>query len=215
MKKLLALLIVLFVCGCANIVAIKNESDSTALRHEKSEVKLLTEAEFMDRVSRSATLIYEGMQAIRDAAYQYATDNNGNFPSGSFKVLKALLLDGGYLKTWPPVPPFAYTDPVQYELMYKAGYADMDGLGGPDDVIYAQDLKIEVCEEFIQRYSSVGPGDIIYDYEANGKRFPGEVLGRHMIIYAISWSNVDISDYCDIEWVVHYNVPPPPKPGRK
>jgi len=215
MKKLLLLLIVLFVSGCANIVAVKNESDLTALRHENSEVELLTEAEFMSRVSRSATLIYEGMVAISDAAKLYALENNGKLPPGGRKAVRSLLLDGGYLKTWPTIPPFAFTDPVEYEFRYKNGFADLDGLGEADDLIYAQDLKIEVCEDFLHRYSSAGSGDVIYDYEANGGKYPGEVFGRHVKIYAITWSDLNISEYCDIEWVMQYNVPPPSKPGRK
>ena len=91
----------------------------------------------------------------------------------------------------------------------------MDGIGADDDVMYAQYLKIEVCNKFIRRYSSAGPEDVIYDYEAHRERYPGEVFGRHMKIYAITWSNINISEYCDIEWVMQYNIPPSPKPGRK
>jgi hypothetical protein len=204
MKKLLYLLIVLSVCGCANPALLR---ESPALLHESSESSLLTEEEFMERVSQSVTLIYEGIKAIFDAANLYAIDNNGNLPTGNENEVKSLLLGGGYLKTWSDVPPFAFTDPVQYGFNYAIGYDNMDGLGESDDVIFAQDLKVEVCEEFIRRYSSVGPDDIIYDYEANGKKYPGETLGRHIKIYAINWSMEDSPEYCDIEWVMRYNVP--------
>ena len=209
-KKLFFLLIVLFVSGCSS-TALK----STGLRHESSEDRLLTKQEFMERASKSATFIYEGLRAINDAANLYAIDNNGSLPSGNTKLVESLLLDGGYLKTWPVIPAFAFTDPVQYDLRYSNGYANMDGLGEADDVIYAQDLKIEVCEEFIRHYSSVGPGEIIHDYEAYGNKYPGEVLGRHVEIYAITWSMARSPDYCDIEWVMQYNVPPPPRPGSQ
>lgn len=205
MKKFLLLLVVLHLQGCANINTAKKGVDPTALQHENSEDRLLTEAEFMDRVSRSATLIYEGLVAISGAAYTYAIENNGDLPPGAFQAVKSLLLDGGYLKTWPPIPPFAFTDPVEYEFRYKNGFDDLDGLGALDDVIYAQDLKIEVCEDFIRRYPDSGVGDAIFDFEANGMRYPAAIFGRHIKVYAIKWTQVKHLEYCDIEWVVKYN----------
>ena len=210
MKKLLVLLIVLFVFGCANVAPKDAE-----LRHESSEQALLTEAEFMDRVSQSATMIYEGMRAIIDSVQLYTVDNDGNLPTGSPLEVKALLLDGGYLHEWPAVPPFAFTDPDSLEFKYALGYDDMDGLGEMDDVIFLQDLKVEVCEEFFRLYPGDMPGDVIFDYEANGNKYPGDVFGRHVKVYAITWSTTDPIEYCDIEWVMQYNVPASPKPGRK
>ena len=93
-------------------------------------------------------------------------------------------------------------------------FLDMDGLGEMDDVIFLQDLKVEVCEEFFRLYPGDMPGDVIFDYEANGKRYPGDVFGRHVKVYAITWSTTDPIEYCDIEWVMQYNVPASPKPGR-
>ena len=165
----------------------------------------MSKQEFMDKVAQAATLIYEGMRTINDAVAQYVKDNDGKLPGDSVSKARELLQDGGYIDEWPTIPPFAFTDPVQYELKYTPGYADMDGIGASDDVIFAQDLKIEVCEEFIRRYSSAGPEDIIHDYEANRRRYPGEVFGRHMKIYAIKWSGEDYIGYCDIEWVMQYN----------
>jgi hypothetical protein len=212
MEKLLFLLIVLSVCGCASSALLQ---ESPALLHESSESSLLTEEAFMERVSQSVTQIYEGLRAISDAAKLFAIDNDGNLPTGGFSKIRASLLDGGYLNAWPVLPPFAFTDPDDLDLKYSDGYDNMDGLGEMDDVIYAQDLKIEVCEEFVHRYSSDDLGDIIYDYEANGEKYPGEVLGRHVKIYAITWSMDKSPEYCDIEWVMQYNIPPPPQPGRK
>ena len=68
MKKLLLLLIVLFIHGCAGIAP---GSKGTVLLHEASESRLLTEAEFMARASQSADQIYEGMSAINDAVSLY------------------------------------------------------------------------------------------------------------------------------------------------
>ena len=213
MKKLLLLLIVLFSYGCATSVPKTVVQKNNVLRHESAETTLLTEQEFMDRVSKSAVMIYEGMRAINDAAKLYAVDNNGSLPPGLRKDVRALLLDGGYLKEWPIAPAFAFTNPVQYDFIYHNTYDDTDGLGPWDKVLYVQRLKNEVCEEFIRRYSSPGFGDKIYDFEAAGKKYPGEAIGRHIKIYAINWEMETSPDYCDILWVMKYNVPPPPKPG--
>lgn len=200
MRNLLILFVVLVVYGCTSTT-----SQNVVLRHEQDESSLLTEKEFMARISQSATLIYVGLNAISDAAKLYSLDHNGRLPPGNKKKIKPQLLDGGYLKAWPMVPPFAFTDPGQNEFIYVNGYDNMDNIGGHDDVIYVQDLKIEVCEEFNRRYSNSATEDVIYDYEANNDRYPGETIGRHVKIYAISWSRSQRPEYCDIEWVMQYN----------
>ena len=200
MNKFLALLVVLIVQGCA-----ADTLQRTELLHEHDEAKLITEQEFMARVARSATLIYEGLSSISTAAQLYALDHEGRLPSGNSDKVKKLLLEGGYLNAWPVIPPFAFTNPAQDELSYMNRYGNLDNIGELDDVVYAQDLKIEVCEEFSRRYSNSGLEDVIYDYEANEDNFPGETIGRHMKIYAISWSKTKSPDYCDVEWVMRYN----------
>jgi hypothetical protein len=201
MKKLLLLLITLFFYGCAGTLPLHD----TTLLHEQFENGLMSKQEFNDRVTQSATLIYEGMSTINDAASRYALNNSDKLPTGNVKAVRSLLLEGGYLEAWPVIPPFAFTDPVQTDFKYWAGRADMDGIGEMDDWISAPQLKVEVCEDFIRRYSSFGPGDIIHNYEANGEKYPGKVVGRHIKIYAITWSWTESLDYCDIEWVVQYN----------
>jgi hypothetical protein len=217
MKTLLYLLLAVLAYGCAagSPKSTELRHESAELRHESAEKALLTEEKFMARVSKSADMIYEGMHAINDAAKLYAVDNNGSLPPGLRKAVRALLLDGGYLKEWPVVPAFAFAKPVQYDFTYHNSFDDMDGLGPEDDVLHVPQLKNEVCEEFIRRYSSPGFGDMIYDFEAAGKKYPGEALGRHIKIYAINWTMATTPDSCDILWVVKYNVPPPPRPGRK
>ena len=191
---------IMFFFGCANIAL-----QDTALRHEHDEVSLLTKAEFMERASQSAVLGYEGMLAISEAAKQYALDNDGFLPVGGRNAIRSLLMERGYIKTWPAIPPFAFTDPVQHEFRYSGRYDDMDGKGAYDAVIFARDLKIEVCEEFIRRYSSFGPDDVIHEYEDNGQKAPGELIGRHIKIFAISWDKYFSPYYCDINWVMQYN----------
>jgi hypothetical protein len=199
-KKIILFSVSMFIFGCANMAL-----QGTTLRHEQDESSLLTKAVFMDRASQSATVIYEGMLAISEAANQYAIDNDGNLPSGGFDGARPLLIDGGYLKEWPVVPPFAFADPDPTDLKYSAAFADMDGIGAKDAVVYAHDLKIEVCEEFIKRYSSFGPGDVIHDYEANRRKAPGEMFGRHMKVYAMTWESMNVESYCDALWIIQYN----------
>jgi hypothetical protein len=215
MKTLLYLLLAVLAYGCAagSPKSTELRHESGELRHESAENALLTEEKFMDRASKSAAMIYEGLRAINDAAKLYAVDNNDSLPPGTQDVVRALLLDGGYLKEWPVAPAFAFANPVQNDFIYHNTYDDTDGLGPKDKVLYVRGLKNEVCEKFIRRYSSPGFGDKIYDFEAAGKKYPGETLGRHIKIYAVNWSMATSPDYCDILWVVKYNVPPPPKPG--
>jgi hypothetical protein len=215
MKKLLLLLIVLFVHGCASTAPENNELNSSALSHETSESVLLTEAEFMDRVSQSADLIYEGLRTISDATTQYLADSNISRPSKDGKAVRSLLLDGGYLKEWPVVPPFAFTDPVQYDFTYYRGFDDVDGLGALDDVISVLKVKNEVCQVFVRRYASPGFGDTIYDFEAAGKKYPGETIGGHIKVYAVNWLKDEL-DHCEILWVMDYTgftvkIPPFPR----
>lgn len=200
MRKLLILFVTLMVYGCTSMT-----SQNPVLRHEQDESRLLTAEEFMARVSQSVSIIYDGMNAISEAAERYALDHDGRLPPGNMKTIKSQFLDGGYLKAWPEVPPFAFADPVQYEFNYVNGYDNLDNIGAHDDVIFVPDLKVEVCEEFIRRYSTSGMQDVIYDYEANNDRYPGETIGRHVKIYAITWARSEKPDYCDIEWVMQYN----------
>jgi hypothetical protein len=215
MKKRLLLLSVLFICGCTSITPESKGLNVTTLLHETSESALLTEEEFMDRVSRSADIIYEGMNVISDATNQFYIDNNGLLPPAR-KSLRDLLLDGGYLEEWPVAPPFAFFDRRQGHFRFFRGYADVDGVGKLDDVITVIELKNEVCQVFTRRYASPGFRDTIYDFEVAGNKYPAEKLGGHIKVYAVRWFTDDV-DHCDILWVMDYtDIPekilPFPKP---
>lgn len=211
MKNILFLLIVLFAYGCASIAPESNEPKITALRHETSESALITEAEFMDRVSQSADLIYEGLRVVNDAAIRYVIDLNASGPGVGDNALRTKLLDEGYLKEWPVVPPFAFTDPVQGDFRYFSGYANVDGLDGVDDVFTVRDLKTEVCQVFVRRYASPGFRDTIHDFEAAGGKYPTEISGQHITIYAVDWFSGE-RGLCDILWVMKYPDPIVKKP---
>lgn len=200
MQKGTLFLIVLLIYGCVGV-----SSQDSSLRHESDEVELLTESEFMERASQVATQIYEGLSAIRDAAEKYAMDHNGQLPQGPDTVVRKTLLDGGYLTDWPAVSLFAFTEPEQRDFYYLNKHDDMDGIGERDDIIYVPNLKLEVCEAFSRRYSSFAPETVVHDFEAEGKRYPGQTVGRHIKVFAISWSRLEDSEECEIEWVVKYN----------
>ena len=208
MKTLLYLLLAVLTFGCAagspKTPAFRQET--AELRHESAESALLTEEEFMDRAAQSATIIYEGLKAVDDAITRYTLDHNGDFPPGGHREVRALLLEQGYLQEWPIVPVFAYTDPVQFDIRYYNNYEDADGDGVEDRIIFARQLKLEVCEEFVRRYASPGFGDKVYDFKEAGKKYPGQTIGKHVKIYAINWSERPFPDTCDIMWVVQYRV---------
>lgn len=201
MKNLLVLWLFLIVYGCASTPAIQEDF---ALQHESNEGRLLTEEEFFARVSKSADLIYEGMSAVRESVNLYANDNDGALPSGSIKAVKNLLLEGGYLEEWPVVPFFAFRDPIQKDIRYYADFADADNNGATEDAIFLEDLKIEVCQEFVRRYASPGFGDEVYDYEAAEEQYPAATIGRHIKIFAVNWSKLNTPDYCSILWFIQY-----------
>ena len=173
--------------------------------HESYERELLTEEEFMTRASRSAAQIYQGLSAISLAAEKYAKDHDGQLPQGVASTVKEKLLEGKYLTAWPVVSLFAFTEPRQRDFNYLNKHDDMDGIGGADDIIFVPNLKFEVCEEFSRRYSSFAPDVIIHDFEAERRRYPGEIVGRDIKIFAISWSRIEDSDECEIQWVMKYN----------
>jgi hypothetical protein len=142
--------------------------------------------------------------AVREAVDLYAKDNGGALPSEEDPDEKKILLEGGYLEEWPLVPTFAFTEPVQKEIRYFDNFADMDDSGAVEDVIIVQNLKTEVCQDFVRRYASPGFGENIYDYEAEGEKYPGQTIGRHVKIFAINWSVSSVRDICDILWVIRY-----------
>jgi hypothetical protein len=218
--KILFLFVFVFVCGCADTALLSSslryeeDESSPLIRHEEDESKLPTKAEFMEKVALSASMIYEGLRAIKDAGERYAIDNDGRLPQGRDSVVRSMLLDGGYLNAWPVVPAFAFTDLHEHnhDFVYSPKLDDMDGSGARDDVILVQDLKLEVCEEFSRSYSDFKPDVIIHDFEAEEK-YPAEVYGRHIKIFAIMYAKSQEPDYCEIEWVVKYNEPPRPRLG--
>ena len=198
------LMIILFSSGCT-LTAVKGPNPSSDLRHEMDEAQLLTEPEFMNRVRQSASIINEGLLRIEQAVTGYAADNGGSLPSGNLDEIKSLLLNGGYLERWPTIPPFAFTDPVEYGYMVSRKYEDLDGKGRHDSVVYIQDLKLEVCEEFGRRYASPGLTNPVHQYISSQQRAPGAIYGRHITKYAILWDEILFPEYCDILWVMQYN----------
>lgn len=198
------LMIILFSSGCT-ITTVRGPNSNSDLRHEMDEAQLLTESEFMSRVRQSASIINEGLLRIEQAVTSYADDNDGSLPSGNLDEIKSLLLNGGYLERWPTIPPFAFTDPVEYEYSVSRKYEDLDGKGRHDSVVFIRDLKLEVCEEFGRRYASPGLTNPVHQYISSQQRAPGAIYGRHVTKYAILWEEINFPEYCDILWVMQYN----------
>lgn len=202
-RKILIILLVGFLGGCAKLSGPSIGQNN--ILHESQESLLLSEVEFINRVQRSANLIYEGLKDIKAAVELYALDHEGTLPDGPYEQVVQKLIDDGYLEKWPEVPLFAFTEPYQREIKYYRNYDDADSNGVQDTILFVQDLKIEVCEEFSRLYASPGLAKDVYDFEANNKRYPGEAIGRDIKIYTIIWSKKTMPDFCDIHWVLKYN----------
>jgi prepilin-type N-terminal cleavage/methylation domain-containing protein len=149
--------------------------------------------------TQTAVKVYNDLVAISGAAELYAIDN-GALPAGNNGQVEALILDGGYLKSWP-VSPSSGGD-----YFYANAMDDMDGGAVADDVIYTNNFSDDVCVEFMSRYAS-GLGTLQsaqWDYEGNTDQYPGAVLGKGANVYGIKWSTADV-DKCEIHMVMSYN----------
>jgi hypothetical protein len=152
-----------------------------------------------------AQRVYKDMQSINNVAQRYIS-KNGDLPADSAGGTRALLFTNAtktFFSTKFPTPPpeIFSTKPMDYQLTPQ--YDRMDAGKIHDTAIAVWGLKDSVCREYNRRFASDKSGPIIYDYEANGKRYPGESIGRQMITYAIKWKTADIDD-CEINWVVEY-----------
>ena len=151
-------------------------------------------------IEDQAKKVYKDMRAINKVAQKYIK-KHGDLPAGSARNSRAQLFTNKDLKFPTPPPEIFTAKPMDYRL--EPGYDKMDAGPIRDAAISVWGLKDRVCSEYNLRFASDKSGPIIYDYEANGKRFPGESIGREMITYAIKWKTADIDD-CEIIWVVEY-----------
>lgn len=149
-----------------------------------------------------AQRVYKDMRAINKVAQRYIK-KHGALPEGGARNARAQLFTETFFSTKFPTAPAEIftTKPMDYQLTPE--YDPMDAGRIPDAAIAVWGLKDSVCREYNRRFASDKSGPIIYDYEANAKRYPGESIGRQMITYAIKWETADIDD-CEIEWVVEY-----------
>lgn len=144
---------------------------------------------------------YNDMRTIAEAVERYKRDH-GALPAGDFHHARAALVLGGYIKNYPsPHPTIFAKKPMDYRVDPR--YDKMDAGSTYDAAVVVWGLKDEFCREFNDRYSSDNSGPTIYDWEAKGKKYPGETIGRHMTTYAIKWES-DAVDDCEVEWVVEY-----------
>ena len=152
-----------------------------------------------------AQRVYNDMRTINNVAQKYM-QKHGSLPKDSAQGTRALLFpETGktfFSTKFPTAPPEIFsTTPMDYQL--TPNYDRMDEGKIQDTAIAVWGLKDSVCREYNLRYASDNLGPLIYDYEANGNRYPGESIGRQVITYAIKWKSADIDD-CEINWVVEY-----------
>jgi hypothetical protein len=144
---------------------------------------------------------YNDLGLISEAVTRYKEDH-GDFPRGDFWQVRATLFQEGYLKAFPsPAPGIFSGQTMDYRLDTK--FAKMDDNAEQDAAIAVWGLKDDFCRAFNNRYSSDHSGATIYDWEAAGKKYPGQTIGRHMKTYAIKWES-DAVDDCEVEWVIEY-----------
>ncbi len=148
-----------------------------------------------------AEQIYLDLQTINAGAQEYITEH-GSLPPGSFWQARATLVLEGYITDYPTPPPAAFTGKlIDYRL--DPEYGKMDTGKTPDAAIAVWGIKDDICREYNRRYAGDEIGPEIFDWEAKGKKYPGEAIGRHIKTYAIKWDS-DAVDGCEIEWVIKY-----------
>ncbi len=91
------------------------------------------------------------------------------------------------------------------EYSLRLQYDNMDGQGTWDDTLYTGDqIPAAICLEFNKRYASPPLNEeSAFDYQSAGNKYPGEVFGRGIKLYAIKWQTTN--DACEINWVIRYN----------
>ncbi len=150
-----------------------------------------------------ADRIYKQMKSIHEAATDYQNDH-GSLPAGNFLAVKKGLISDGYIKSFPIPLPSVFGKPYAEGYRIDPGYGTADAGPNPDTIITLWGLKDLICMAFNNRYSSNQSGLTIFDYEAAGKKWPGEAIGDNMLIYAIKWKT-DAVDDCEVNWVFEYN----------
>jgi hypothetical protein len=145
--------------------------------------------------------IYLDLQAINAGAQRYISEH-GDLPPGNFWKSRATLVLEGYIQDYPTPPSAIFAgEPMDYR--FDPNYGNIDAGDTLDAAIAVWGLKDEICREYNRRYAGDEVGAEIFDWKANGKKYPGEAIGRHITTYAIKWES-DAVDDCEIEWVVKY-----------
>lgn len=151
-----------------------------------------------------ATYVYNQMASIEKAAQKYKKDH-GLFPQARSKEAESMLTEGGYIEKFPqPLDVIFGPEGNQSGYRYDSAYDRMDDNPVPDTAIAVWGLRDEICRMFNALYASNGSGPTIFDYQANGNRYPGTAIGTDMRLYAIKWKS-DAIDDCEINWVIQYN----------
>jgi hypothetical protein len=148
------------------------------------------------REAQLAAKLYADMSAIADAAEAFRK-TNGIVPRNTDELIAAGLIDS---------VPLLGDDLGGGSYFIQTAYADMDGQGELDAAIFSGEYIPEaVCVEFNARYAQapINESGSVFDYQAAGEKFPGEVYGRDQKVYAIKWKTSDT--VCELNWVIDYN----------
>lgn len=148
-----------------------------------------------------AEQVHQDLKTINASAQEYKKDY-GRLPGGNFWEARAALVLEGYITHYPTPPSAIFSEePMDYRL--DPGYGKMDAGDTPDATIAIWGLKDAICRDYNRRYATEGIGEEIFDWQAQGKKYPGEAIGRHITTYAIKWESDAVND-CEINWVVEY-----------
>lgn len=152
-------------------------------------------------VEKLAEQVHRDMQAIGEAALSYRNEH-GAMPEGDFWKVRSALVLGGHIANYPTPPAAVFaSEPMDYRIDNQ--YDAMDAGPAADAAVVVWGLRDAVCAAYNAQYAGVPSPPPIYDWEAMGKRYPGEAIGPHLRTYAIKWSSATVDD-CEIEWVVEY-----------
>jgi hypothetical protein len=148
-----------------------------------------------------AKRVYKQMSGLQKVLLKYEAEH-GHLPQGNYTTAEKALIKEGYLKRYPQADPSLF-GPEGGEYQFHPNWDKMDEGSAVDSILVLSGLKDDFCKLYNNLYSSNNSGFTIYDWEANGKRYPATTIGKNMRIYAIKYETAT-QDFCWIEWVISY-----------
>lgn len=145
-----------------------------------------------EKAVEGAEKIYNDILLVSDAVEKYRIQH-GDIPNDINPLVQSGL-----------IVPSMVADLGGGTYAFHKLFDDMDGQGDWDSAIYTTaDAPPEVCAEFNRRYAAAPLNDgTVFDYQAAGKKYPGQVFGRDHKVFAIKWETAQAG--CEINWVIEY-----------